>query len=199
MPALYKKEVLIRENSTITVQGAIDWTKNWLNNTFQNSEENKDENGNYIDYFFADMFDSRDRKLYRIFSSAAKSYYHMSNDVVTILDSTEFVKKTSVSTSPDLNGEESEILVRSALEDMIKNVVSKSKIKNQTKTISSENKILLDNEPLGGIIGGVVFVSVANGVVDEIECLLSGKEITLLSDIDYSGKDATFSYLEFSV
>lgn len=54
--ALYKKEVLVRPNSTYNFDQAMNWTRDWLQNTFQDDPNNKDENGNYIDYFFADVF-----------------------------------------------------------------------------------------------------------------------------------------------
>ena len=77
---LYKKEVLIRPVSTISVQGAKDFAKNWMNDNFQNVDENKDEDGNYIDYFFADIFDARDGNIYRVYTEACMDKYSM--DVV---------------------------------------------------------------------------------------------------------------------
>ncbi len=74
---LYKKEVLIRPNSTITQEGAIDWTKNWLDNTFQEVDENKNDDGSYKDYFFADIFDSRTSEILRVYTDACKAKYDM--------------------------------------------------------------------------------------------------------------------------
>ena len=54
--ALYKKEVLVRPNSTMDFAGAMNWTRDWLMRTFQDVAQNRDENGNYKDYFFADVF-----------------------------------------------------------------------------------------------------------------------------------------------
>jgi len=67
MAGLYKKEVVIRPTSTVTVQAAIDWTKDWLNNTFQDTDSNKNEDGSYIDYFFGDVFDARTGNIIRVF------------------------------------------------------------------------------------------------------------------------------------
>lgn len=92
MASLYKKEVLIRQNSTISVQGAKDWTINWLNTHFQEVDSNKDENGNYINYFFADIFDSRDGNIYRVYTDACKSYYNMITTEFTILDNSVLAK-----------------------------------------------------------------------------------------------------------
>jgi len=87
--ALYKKEVLIRPTSTVSAQGAKDWTRNWLNDTFQNASDNKDANGAYIDHFFADIFDARDGNIYRIFSDACSNEYAMDTLDFTILDNVE--------------------------------------------------------------------------------------------------------------
>jgi len=77
MAGLYKKEVLIRPVSTITVQGAKDFAKNWLRDTFQDVDTNKDADGNYIDFFFADIFDARDGNIYRVYSEACDKKYDM--------------------------------------------------------------------------------------------------------------------------
>jgi len=54
--ALYKKEVLVRPNSTADFEAAMNWTLDWLTNTFQEKPENKDPDGSYKNYFFADVF-----------------------------------------------------------------------------------------------------------------------------------------------
>jgi hypothetical protein len=77
MAGLYKKEVLIRPVSTITVQGAKDFAKNWLKDTFQDVDSNKDADGNYIDFFFADIFDARNGNIYRVYSEACDEKYSM--------------------------------------------------------------------------------------------------------------------------
>lgn len=80
--ALYKKEVLVRPNSTFNFEQAMNWTRDWLNNTFQNKPENRDENGNYIDYFFADVFfayghATNSGQVWRIYSDACADKYNM--------------------------------------------------------------------------------------------------------------------------
>lgn len=92
MGGLYKKEILIRPTSDITVQGAKDFAKNWLNNTFQEKASNKDENGNYIDYFFGDVFDARTGNIYRVFSDACADKYDMDTLNFDILNVSEFAK-----------------------------------------------------------------------------------------------------------
>ena len=80
--ALYKKEVLVRPNSSADFETAMNWTKNWLQNTFQDAETNKDENGEYIDYFFADVFfayghSTNSGQTWRIFSAPCEQKYGM--------------------------------------------------------------------------------------------------------------------------
>jgi len=77
--ALYRKDVLVRPNSTISEADAINWTRNWLNN-FQNADENKDEDGKYKNYFFADIFFAKNKKIIRVFSDACKDAYNMQAD-----------------------------------------------------------------------------------------------------------------------
>ena len=96
MASLYKKEVLVRPSSTISVQGAIDWTHNWLDTTFQEVSSNKDTNGDYIDYFFADIFDARTGNIYRVFTNACKSYYSMTEVDFELLNTSNFAKATDV-------------------------------------------------------------------------------------------------------
>ncbi len=80
MAGLFKKEVVIKPNSSSTLAQAKTSTKNWLDNNFQNATTNKDANNNYIDYFFADIFDSRTGNIIRLFSSACESYYGMTKN-----------------------------------------------------------------------------------------------------------------------
>jgi len=96
MGGLYKKEVLIREVSGVSVQGAKDWTKNWLNTTFQEVASNKDQSGNNIDYFFADIFDARDGNIYRVYTNACISKYSMTNTEYTIIDNDILAKKSDL-------------------------------------------------------------------------------------------------------
>jgi len=97
MAGLYKKEVVIRPTSTITVQGAKDWTKNWLNNTFQEADSNKNSDGTYTDYFFGDIFDSRTGNIYRVFSDACADEYALTTLEFEILDTSKFAKEEELS------------------------------------------------------------------------------------------------------
>ncbi len=72
--ALRKKEVLVRPNSPKSFAEAIAWVRSWLNN-FQEKDYNKDKNGNYINYYFADVFFAKNKSIYRVFSDACKDRY----------------------------------------------------------------------------------------------------------------------------
>ena len=96
MGGLYKKEVVIRPTSTVTVQGGIDWTKNWLNGTFQDVDSNKNSDGTYKDYFFGDVFDARTGNIYRVFSDACADKYDMTKLEFDILDTSKFVPETEL-------------------------------------------------------------------------------------------------------
>lgn len=82
MAALKKLDVMIRQNSTISQDDAIKWTKNWLNFR-QEDSSNKDDNGNYINDYFADLFDSRDNSLWKVFSDKAAEERNIQNTWVT--------------------------------------------------------------------------------------------------------------------
>lgn len=74
---LYKKEILIRPNSTISKEDAVDWTRNWLDSNFQDVDANKNDDGTYKDYFFADVFDARTSEIVRVYTDACKPKYSM--------------------------------------------------------------------------------------------------------------------------
>ena len=77
---LYKKEVLVRPNSSADFEAAMSWTIDWLTNTFQDVSDNKDADGNYIDYFFADVFfafghATNSGQTWRIYTDACEQKY----------------------------------------------------------------------------------------------------------------------------
>ena len=71
--ALKKKEVIIKPSSTATIEAALASSLTWLNGQ-KNHSSNKN-GSNFIDYFFCDIFDSRTKNLYRIFSDACETEY----------------------------------------------------------------------------------------------------------------------------
>jgi len=70
LSALYRLDVIIRGNSTITQDEAIKWTKNWVNDR-QEADNNKNDDGSYKREYYADLFDSRTKKSFKIFSDVA--------------------------------------------------------------------------------------------------------------------------------
>jgi len=74
--ALYKKEIVVRPNSTATEAQAITATRNFVNG-FQNASTNAKDGGGFIDFFFGDCFDSRNGNIYRVFSDACATEYTM--------------------------------------------------------------------------------------------------------------------------
>jgi len=68
--ALVKDEWVIRSNSTISIDAANSYIRSQLD-VKQDDSNNLDINNEYIDNFFADLFDSRDGSLYRIYSTGA--------------------------------------------------------------------------------------------------------------------------------
>ncbi|WP_456390327.1 hypothetical protein [Hydrogenimonas sp.] len=130
--ALFKKEVLVRPNSTADFETAMNWTRDWLQNTFQDDPENKDENGNYIDYFFADVYfapghATNSGQLWRIFSDPCGQKYDMQpsqtgrieyivsdkesvdNAVASLDNDVEDIDNTINAMSAELNDHESRI------------------------------------------------------------------------------------------
>ena len=78
MASLYRLDVIIRGNSDITEIDAIKWTKNWVNKR-QEKSDNKNPDGSYKREYYADLFDSRSKKLFKIFSDVATKNRNISN------------------------------------------------------------------------------------------------------------------------
>lgn len=108
--ALIKEEWIIRKTSTISIDAANSYIRDQLDNK-QDAEENISSSGDYIDNFFADLFDSRDGSLYRIYSVGATnnsavidgdadngdSYFNvvLTADVITEIENSGTFLKTS--------------------------------------------------------------------------------------------------------
>jgi len=78
MSALYRLDVIVRGNSTITQDEAIKWTKDWVNKR-QEKLDNKNPDGSYKREYYADLFDSRTKKSFKIFSDVATKNREISN------------------------------------------------------------------------------------------------------------------------
>jgi hypothetical protein len=81
MAALYRLDVLVRGNSTISQDDAVKWTKNWVNDR-QEADNNKDEDGNYIKEYYADLYDSRTNKGWKVFSDVATKNRSIKNEYI---------------------------------------------------------------------------------------------------------------------
>jgi len=121
--ALVKDEWIIRKSSTVTISKANNYIRGKLDDK-QEDNSNKDTNDGYIDHFFADLFDSRDGSLYRIYSVGATndssvidgdaqqgdSYFNVVNvqDIISVLTSkNKFIpieQKDSFLTDDNISG-----------------------------------------------------------------------------------------------
>jgi len=169
MLALQKLEVLIRGNSTISTDDAIEWTKKWVN-ARQEEDENKDEDGNYLVAFYADLFDSRNSSSWKIFCDVATEEREINNSWICE-DSTEikgvitvFIKENlinditsridtlkyeKVTITPDSNPfvyevDEFIFIVAETNEEMAELRVEGNKIYIYDASAFAENKQLLD-------------------------------------------------------
>ena len=108
MAKLYRLDVIVRGNSTITQDDAIRWTKNWVN---KRQEKNKE-----VEYY-ADLYDSRSNRSWKVFSDTAIKNRAIENSYVC--ENGEIIKGV-IFTSPFLIGESNEVIVDS--EDGIKHI-----------------------------------------------------------------------------
>lgn len=69
--ALVRDEYIIRKTSTSVVQTVMNTIRSTYLDKKQVDPTNKNASGGYINFYFGDLFDSRDGSLYRIWSTAA--------------------------------------------------------------------------------------------------------------------------------
>lgn len=110
MASLYRLDVMVRGNSTIAQDDAIRWTKSWVNKR-QESKDNIDQNGNYINEYYADLFDSRTAKSWKVFSDVATKNRQVKN---TYISKDKSVVTGVIFTSPYIIGGSFEIVVSSS-------------------------------------------------------------------------------------
>jgi len=79
---LKKYEVMVRQNSDKTMDYLITKYKRVMNK-FQEKSTNKNENGKYIFIWYAEIFDSRTNKTYKVFCDYATNLYHIENEYIT--------------------------------------------------------------------------------------------------------------------
>ena len=71
---LVKKETIIKPTSSMTLDAVKTATRTMIN-SYQNGTTNKNTNGTFKDFFFMDIYDSRDGSLYRIYADACETEY----------------------------------------------------------------------------------------------------------------------------
>ena len=71
---LEKKETIIKPTSSMTLD-AVKTACRTMINSYQNGATNKNTNGTFKDFFFMDIYDSRDGSLYRIYADACETEY----------------------------------------------------------------------------------------------------------------------------
>lgn len=204
---LTRKEVIIKSSSQLSIDEAKQWTINWLNQ-HQESPQNKMgacQGGMfYQTFFFAELFDSRSGCIYKIFSNACVTHFGLQKQVMDVLILPNFIKWDSVSDNPNLEERPSALITRGGVFNVVNNMsedirdsIRSSELKNDMLTVSN-NRITLTEEPIGDIIGGMCKIFVSNGVYDEVECQVSGKEVTIQANTpnEYNGKTALVTYLK---
>ena len=82
MAGLRKFEVMVRQNSKATMDYLIVKYKRIMND-FQNKETNKKEDGSFLFIWYAEIFDSRTTKIYRVFCDYATKLYDIGNAYTT--------------------------------------------------------------------------------------------------------------------
>ena len=74
MAALYRLDVIVRGNSTVSQDYAVKWTKNWVNQR-QSQDDSKE--------FYADLYDSRTNRAWKVFSDIATKNRAIDNEYIT--------------------------------------------------------------------------------------------------------------------
>ncbi len=183
--ALWKKEVVIRQTSTIGVAAAQDWTKNWLA-SFQDDPANIDGNGDYIDHFFGDLFDARTGNLYRIFSEAAGVKYSMPEVIFDVLITSRFVPWTSVSTTLNFSNDPDMLTTRGVIASYFTQTIASwwNSIKSTVifwNQVSDEPDLATDEDMIitRGGLSDILDDFVATSSVINDAGLISGNTMTL--------------------
>lgn len=102
MAGLKRYEVMVRKNSTATYDYLFSKYKTIINK-LQESDSNKDEHGNYIFIYYADLFDMRNGKNYKIFCDYAIKLFDIKDSfilkdgtkIIGIMDANPYIEPTS--------------------------------------------------------------------------------------------------------
>jgi len=106
MSSLYRLDVIVRGNSTILQDKAIEWAKNWVNNRQEDSTNKTD--GGYLREYYADLYDSRTNQSWKVFSDVATKNRGIENVYVSNSDS---IIKGIIYTSPFFSGLTNEVVI----------------------------------------------------------------------------------------
>ena len=82
MASLRKFEVMVRQNSDKSIDYLILKYKRIMNK-FQERDENKNDDGSYIFIWYAEIFDSRTNKIYKVFCDYATILFEIENSYMT--------------------------------------------------------------------------------------------------------------------
>lgn len=101
--ALVKEEYIIKKTSTSLVTSVMPVIRNTYLDPKQEVATNKNTSGAYINFYFADLFDSRDGSLYRIWSTGATNSTSAiagnaanGDSYFNLIKMTDFVKSSSL-------------------------------------------------------------------------------------------------------
>jgi len=97
LASLYRLDVIISSNSTVSQDYAIEWTKNWVN---------KKQDLSYFREFYADLYDSRTNRAWKVFSDVAMRNRGITNSYTTqdgkVINGVIFTTPYMVGTSKEI-------------------------------------------------------------------------------------------------
>jgi len=169
--ALVKEDWVIRKTSTVSIPDALAYVRSKMDDKQEDSAT--DSNGNYIDYFFADLFDSRTNYLYRIYSTAAANsdvvidgdadngdaYFDVVNvdNVIAEIDSRDIYLRKS----------EADFPTRTEVEELIDDKIQENNHKLEISDISVNGDILSIFKGIEMTDGEYLYVVGDNGIILE--------------------------------
>jgi hypothetical protein len=160
--ALIRKDVTIREDSKITKPEVIKTITNWL-------EEMQLEPEDINDLYYAEIFDSRDNAIYRLFSKKARDKYNMTqlvfdvilpntfdpkqytDEAIKQLISNDQLNKILEDYSNNLNSNEINSVISKLSDDFVSNSKDINELKDKLMSFSTQEQLneitqLLENK-----------------------------------------------------
>jgi len=190
---LTKKEFVINPTSTASVADELTDAFVVLNSL---QDAAQDWMGGYVEYFCADMYDSRTGIIYRMYSDAARDHFSMGGSVFVILNPPNLLKLSDTEDNPDLDVAPGKLISRGGLSGVFDEVLTTSRLVRNKRTIHN-NRITISYYPSGSIVGKVARVYVGKNTYDEVTVTQSGKTIILHPKVshEYDGLKAEVTYL----